>query len=126
MGKVKQENTVFFAEAKFNASMKGIIDIQGRLTENFSLVIAMEPRNPNYDGDFTRYSSYLALHVSKELAHFSIKRNGLQVNLTDMTDMVEGRTFNNFIVVAIIVFFVRNERFTWVGARRDHNLLAEL
>ena len=96
MGKVKQENTVFFAEAKFNASMKGIIDIQGRLTENFSLVIAMEPRNPNYDGDFTRYSSYLALHVSKELAHFSIKRNGLQVNLTDMTDMVEGRTLNNF------------------------------
>ena len=82
--------TVFFQEAQFNASMKGIIDIQGRLTESFDLVIAMEKRNPSFDKDYTRYSSYLALHVTPSEAYFSIKRNGIQVNLTDMTDVVQG------------------------------------
>ena len=40
------DNLVYFTDAKFNASLKGIIDIQGRMTEAFSLVIALESRNP--------------------------------------------------------------------------------
>ena len=56
-------NVVFFGEWKFFASLKGIIDIQGRLTEPFSLLVNMDSRNPNYDSDYTNYTNYLALHV---------------------------------------------------------------
>ena len=51
------DNLVYFTDAKFNASLKGIIDIQGRMTEAFSLVIAMESRNPAFDKDYTKYSN---------------------------------------------------------------------
>ena len=86
------DNLVYFTDTKFNASLKGIIDIQGRMTESFSLVIAMESRNPSYDKDYTRYSNYLALHVDRDKAWFSIKRSGLMVNLTDLTEVVQTKT----------------------------------
>jgi len=85
-----QENkdVVFFAETKFNASLKGIIDIQGRMSEPFTIIVNMGPRNSGYDKDYSKYETYLALHVDHQKAWFSIKRNGIQVNLTDMTDVV--------------------------------------
>ena len=86
------DNLVYFTDAKFNASLKGIIDIQGRMTEAFSLVIAMESRNPAFDKDYTKYSNYLALHVDRDKAWFSIKRSGLMVNLTDLTEVVQTKT----------------------------------
>ena len=43
------EDLICYAEAKFNASLKGINDIQGRLTEPFSLVIVLEGRNIAYE-----------------------------------------------------------------------------
>ena len=86
------DNLVYFTDTKFNASLKGIIDIQGRMTESFSLVIAMESRNPSFDKDYTRYSNYLALHVDRDKAWFSIKRSGLMVNLTDLTEVVQTKT----------------------------------
>ena len=86
------DNLVYFTDAKFNASLKGIIDIQGRMTEAFSLVIALESRNPAFDKDYTRYSNYLALHVDRDKAWFSIKRSGLMVNLTDLTEVVQTKT----------------------------------
>ena len=78
-GKKGLDNQVFFQEAKFNASLKGIVDIQGRLTEPFTLVIAMESRNSGNDKNYNKYNNYLALHVDHQKAWFSIKRNGLQV-----------------------------------------------
>ena len=86
------DNLVYFTDTKFNASLKGIIDIQGRMTEPFSLVVAMESRNPAFDKDYTKYSNYLALHVDRDKAWFSIKRSGLMVNLTDLTEVVQTKT----------------------------------
>jgi len=82
------DTVVFFHETKFNASLKGIVDIQGRMSEPFTLLIAMTPRNPEFDSDFTQYQSYLALHVDHQKAWFSIKKNGRLVNLTDLTEIV--------------------------------------
>ena len=86
------DNLVFFQQAQFNASLKGIIDIQARLTEPFALVVAMEEHNPAYDNDYTKYSNYIVVNVDHQKAWFSIKRNGLQVNLTDLTEVVESKT----------------------------------
>ena len=86
------DNLVYFTDTKFNASLKGIIDIQGRMTEPFSLVVAMESRNPAFDKNYTKYSNYLALHVDRDKAWFSIKRSGLMVNLTDLTEVVQTKT----------------------------------
>jgi len=84
----ENNNIIFFAEAKFNASLKGIVDIQGRMSEPFTLLVNMGPRQPEFDKDYSRYNTYLALHVDHQKAWFSIKRNGMSVNLTDMTDVV--------------------------------------
>jgi len=94
IGEKQEENKtlVFFAEDKFNASLKGIIDIQGRMSEPFTILVNMNDRNPEFDSDYTKYSSYLALHVDHQKAWFSIKRNGFQVNLTDQTDVVVSST----------------------------------
>ena len=83
------DGLVCYTEAKFNASLKGIIDIQGRLTEPFSLVIAMEGRNTSYDQDYTKYTNYLALNVDRDKAWFSVKKDGVLDNLSDLTEVVE-------------------------------------
>ena len=76
-------------EEKFNATLKGIIDVQGRISEPFTLLVAFSPRILDNDKDFTRYSCYLALHVDHEKAWFSMQRDGKAENLTDMTDMTD-------------------------------------
>jgi len=86
------DGLVFYEEAKFNASLKGIIDIQGRLTEPFSLVIAMERRNTSYDHDYTKYSNYLALNVDRDKAWFSVKKSGMIENIHDLTEVLENET----------------------------------
>ena len=86
------DGLVCYAEAKFNASLKGIIDIQGRLTEPFSLVIVMESRNTSYDQDYTKYANYMALNVDRDKAWFSIKKDGVLDNLSDLTEVVETET----------------------------------
>ena len=75
---------VFFAEATFKASLKGTIDIHGRISEPFTLLVNMAPRNPQFDSDHTLYSSYLALHVDHKKAWFSMKKNGLHIDLPDL------------------------------------------
>ena len=46
---------------------------QGRMTDPFTLVINFGPRNPAYDGDYTKYPTYFALHVDKGKTWFSVK-----------------------------------------------------
>ena len=71
----------FFDENNLNASLKGIIDIQGRMSEPFTLLVNMGPRQQEFDKDYTKYRTYLALHVDHQKAWFSIKRDGMEVNL---------------------------------------------
>ena len=61
--------------------LKGIIDIQGRMSEPFTLLVNMGPRQQEFDKDYTKYRTYLALHVDHQKAWFSIKRDGMEVNL---------------------------------------------
>ena len=77
----ENKNLVFFAEDNFNASLKGIIDIQGRMSEPFTLLVNMGPRQQEFDKDYIKYRTYLALHVDHQKAWFSIKRDGIEVNL---------------------------------------------
>jgi len=67
------QKQIFFAEDKFKAYLKGIIDVQGRMAEPFTLLINFGQRNPDYDSDYTKYDSYFALHVSKDNAWFTEK-----------------------------------------------------
>jgi len=64
---------VFYKEDKFKAYLKGIVDIQGRMGEPFTLLINFGPRNKDYDSDYTKYDSYFALHVSATNAWFTEK-----------------------------------------------------
>ena len=48
-----------FTKTRFTACMKGIIDIQGRLTEPFCLVVALAAHKPDYDKDFTQVTKIL-------------------------------------------------------------------
>ena len=43
------------------------------MTDPFTLVINFGPRNPAYDGDYTKYPTYFALHVDKGKTWFSVK-----------------------------------------------------
>ena len=69
------------SENNSNASLKGIIDIQGRMSESFTLLVNMGPRQQEFDKDYIKYRTYLALHVDHQKAWFSIKRDGMKVNL---------------------------------------------
>ena len=84
-------NHIFFRESRFNVPLKGIVDINGTFSDPFKLVIVMEPRNPD-DDDYTRYSNYIALHVDMEDASFSMKMNGDQKGLTELTEIVNNDT----------------------------------
>jgi len=70
------KNQVFFAEDKFRAYLKGIIDVQGRMTAAFTVLVNFGPRIPANDNDYTKYQNYFALHVNKGNAFFSSKFNG--------------------------------------------------
>ena len=85
-------NHIFFRESRFNVPLKGIVDINGTFSDPFKLVIAMEPRNPSFDDDHTRYSNYIALNVDREEASFSMKMNGDQMDLTELTEIVNNYT----------------------------------
>jgi len=67
---------VFFAEDKFKAYLKGIVDIQGRMAQPFTLLINFGPRNEKFDSDYTKYYSYFALHVNETTAWFTEKITG--------------------------------------------------
>jgi len=79
---------VFDKQDKFKAFLKGIIDIQGRMTAPFSVIINFGKREPANDRDFTRYNSYLGLHVDEGRAWFSLKIDGKTIDLTDNTELV--------------------------------------
>lgn len=81
-------NQIFFAEEKFRAYLKGIIDIQGRMTDPFTVLINFGPRNPAYDDDYTKYPTYFALHVDKGKTWFSVKLDSKDEDLSDMTEVV--------------------------------------
>jgi len=92
---VKGGEQHFFAEAKFAATLKGIVDVQGRLTEPFTLMIVLSARDERNDKDLTKYDTYLALHVDFTKAWFSMKRNGQRVeDLTDNTEVTLGSDRN--------------------------------
>ena len=75
-------------ENKFKVPLKGIIDINGRFTEPFKLVIPLEQRNHSFDEDYTGYRDYIALHVEGDSRVWvSMKRNGGdEANLRDVTE----------------------------------------
>ena len=87
-------NHVVSEENKFKVPLKGIIDINGRFTEPFKLVIPLEPRNRSFDGDYTGYSDYIALHVEGDSRVWvSMKRNGGdEANLSDVTEILQHET----------------------------------
>ena len=60
-----------FTKTRFTACMKGIIDIQGRLTEPFCLVVALAAHRPDYDKDFTQVTKILELQT-KVREYFTI------------------------------------------------------
>ena len=84
----------FLHESKFKVSLKGIVDINGKFSEPFTLVIAMEKKQnlKTYDDDLTRYSNYIALHVEKNAAWFTMKRNGNSKDLTGLTKIVDQKS----------------------------------
>ncbi len=84
----------FLHESKFKVSLKGIVDINGKFSEPFTLVIAMEKKQSSYDDDLTRYSNYIALHVEKNAAWFTMKRNGNSKDLTGLTKIVNQKSFH--------------------------------
>ena len=51
------------------------------MSEPFTLLVNMGPRQQEFDKDYTKYRTYLALHVDHQKAWFSIKRDGIEVNL---------------------------------------------
>ena len=87
-------NHVVSEENKFKVPLKGIIDINGRFTEPFILVIPLEQRNCSFDEDYTRYSDYIALYVEGESSVWiSMKRNGgHEVNLSNVTEILQHET----------------------------------
>jgi len=70
------KNQEFFAEDKFRAYLKGTIDVQGRMTGAFTVLVNFGPREPANDKDYTKYKNYFALHVNKDRAFFSSRFNG--------------------------------------------------
>ena len=70
----ENQPVVFYGEWKFSASLKGIVEIQGRLREPFTLLVNMSCRQPDYDGDHSQYSNYLALHLDHQRAWLSMKK----------------------------------------------------
>ena len=75
-------------ENKFKVPLKGIIDINGRFTEPFKLVIPLEQRNHSFDEDYTGYRDYIALHVEGDSRVWVSKNRygGEEANLTDVTE----------------------------------------
>ena len=108
-------NHIFFCESRFNVPLKGIVDINGTFSDPFKLVIAMEPRNPSFDDDYTRYSNYIALHVDREEASFSMKMNGVQKDLTELTEIVNNYT-NNGLEPGVLATY-------WLSYDRDNRTI---
>ena len=48
---------------------------------SFTLLVNMGSRQQEFDKDYIKYRTYLALHVDHQKAWFSIKRDGMEVNL---------------------------------------------
>ena len=101
-------------ENKFKVPLKGIIDINGRFTEPFKLVIPLEQRNHSFDEDYTRYSDYIALHVEGESRVWvSMKRNGgHEVNLSDVTEILQHETDIGLEPEVVTTY--------WLSYDRDH------
>jgi len=88
--KTNAGNQIFYYEDKFKAYLKGLIDVQGRMTEPFTLLINFGAREPSKDGDYRKYENYFALHVERDRAWFSVKIDGKDVpEVLDMTEAVE-------------------------------------
>ena len=100
----------FFMEERFNATLKGIIDVQGRISEPFTLLVALSPRNPEYDKDYTRYPCYLALHVEYDKAWFSIQKEEKLENLTDLMDVVISDTHTGLDPDTITTYWLSYDR----------------
>lgn len=109
------EKQKFVYESKFNVTLKGIIDINETFSDPFKLVIAMEPRNPSFDDDHTRYSNYIALHVDWEEASISMKMNGVQKDLTELTEIVNNDT-NNGLEQGVMATY-------WLSYDRDNRTI---
>ena len=108
-------NHIFFRESRFNVPLKGIVDINGTFSDPFKLVIVMEPRNPSFDDDHTRYSNYIALHVDWEEASISMKMNGVQKDLTELTEIVNNYT-NNGLESGVLATY-------WLSYDRDNRTI---
>ena len=79
------EGVVFSSEWKFPASLRGTVELEGRLTEPLTLVVAMSRREPSCDSDHSRYQNYLALHLHHQRAWLSMKKAGARVDLWDLS-----------------------------------------
>ena len=53
-------------EARFAAALKGLVEVHGRISAPFSLLVAFGGRVREHDADFTRYRDFLALHVDQD------------------------------------------------------------
>ena len=82
------EGMVFSSEWKFPASLRGTVELEGRLTEPLTLVVAMAPREPDYDWDHSQYQNYLALHLDHQRAWLSMKKAGTRVDLWDLSTCI--------------------------------------
>ena len=58
------------------------------LTEHHFLP-SQKSRNTSYDQDYNKYTNYLALNVDRDKAWFSVKKDGVLDNLSDLTEVVE-------------------------------------
>ena len=73
---------VFSGEWKFSSSLKGLVEIQGRLVSPLTLLVNMSRREAENDWDHSRYQNYLALHLDQDKAGFSMKKAGTRVDLS--------------------------------------------
>ena len=76
------EALVYSGDWRFAAPLKGIVEVEGHITEPFTLVVNMARREPDFDWDLCQYTNYLALHLDHQKAWFSMKKDGTRVDLS--------------------------------------------
>ena len=114
--KSRDHKVHFFTSTRFSVCLKGIIDIRGRFTEGFSVVIVMEPHNTSHDKDFTKYNNYFALNINRKSAWFSMKCDGEEVELKSITKIIGNSDLDHGLEPDVVTTY-------WLSYDRDNMMI---